>query len=209
MTKHRRKRSTTLTTGLLLLLTSHVVSASEERDWPCEQVYVPEVSAAVVWDGPNIDGVLDQWRQQADVEALVRQLTARRAAAADAEPAIEAFAKQQPPAERNGKLTLLFAGVWQSLNADRRKLNNGILRYARDQQQRAEKLDAHLVEMVRLENDPSAQAGEKLSALRKQVDIEQRVFDDRERTIPFLCTRPRVLEQKLGELARSIAYQLE
>ena len=85
----------------------------------------------------------------------------------------------------------------------------GILRYSRDQQRRAEALDAHLTEMVQLESDESDAALQRLAELSMRIELEQRVFDDREKSIPFLCTRPRVIEQRIGELARAISSQLD
>lgn len=195
-----------------LVLLSRVpafASDLEDPDWPCEQALVAEISAAVVWDGPSVDGLSDQWGSDPDVAALVQRLVARRIEPADAESLIEAFAGAQAPADRDHRLTLLFAGVLDVLNADRSKLNDGILRYARDQERRARALDDHLAELVRLEADDSQAADQRLEELQKRFQIEQRIFDDREKSIPFLCTSPRVVEQRIGDLARAIAAQLE
>lgn len=181
----------------------------DDPDWPCEQALVAEVSAAVVWDGPSIEAMSGRWQADAEVADLVRRLVARGADLAESDRLIEAFATAQPPAERDRRLTLLFAGVLQRLNADRRMLNDGILRYSRDQARRARVLDSHLAELVELESDPSPEAAKRLAELQEQLVLEQRIFDDREKTIPFLCTRPRAVEQRIGELARSIAAHLE
>ena len=151
----------------------------------------------------------EQWQSDAEVSALVERLVARGADPAASEALIEAFAGAQPPGERDRRLTLLFAGVLQRLNADRSMLNDGILRYSRDQERRARVLDAHLAELVELESDPSPDAAKRLADLQEQLLMEQRIFDDREKTIPFLCTRPRAVEQRIGELARGIAAWLE
>ena len=47
--------------ALFILLCAATVHAepADLRDWPCEQALVPEVSAAVVWDGPSIEGLAD------------------------------------------------------------------------------------------------------------------------------------------------------
>lgn len=196
---------------LLLVLGVPTVFAesSDESAWPCEQAFVPEVSAAVVWDGPSVDGLARQWDRDSEITALVRRLTSRRIDASEVEALVESFAAAQPPDDRNHRLTLLFAGVLQVLNADRHKLNTGILRYSRDQQHRAEVLGDHLAEVARLESSTSDDARRQLAEMRARIEFEQRVFDDRERSIPFLCTRPRVVEQRIGELARMIAYHLE
>jgi hypothetical protein len=172
--------------------------------WPCEQALVAEVSAAVVWDGPPVDGLRGEWRKVPPVAELVPRLAAPRADPADSEARIEAFARLHAGEDKDRLLTLLFAGVLESLNEDRRQLNSGILRYARDQERRAKELDRQLVE-----GDPSGAAQRRLGELKKRLEIEQRVFDDREKAIPFLCTRPRSVEQRMGEIARAIAYRLD
>lgn len=181
----------------------------ENPDWPCEQALVPEVAAAVVWGGPSIEGATGQWQSDAEVAELVHRLVARGTDPAAAESLIEAFAMAQPRGERDRRLTMLFAGVLERLNADRAMLNDGILRYSRDQERRARVLDSHLAELVELESDPSSESATRLAELQEQLVLEQRIFDDREKTIPFLCTRPRAVEQRIGELARSIAAYLE
>ena len=197
------------TLGALLGMASVSAVASDNPDWPCEQALVPEISAAVVWDGPSIEGLAEQWQSDAEVSALVQRLVAPGVDPAASESQIEAFAVAQPTAERDRRLALLFAGVLQRLNADWSLLNDGILRYSRDQERRARVLDGHLGELVELETDPSPAAAKRLAELQQQLVLEQRIFDDREKTIPFLCTRPRVVEQRIGELARSIAAWLE
>lgn len=196
--------------GTMLGATPWSAGAGENPDWPCEQALVPEVAAAVVWDGPSVEGMSDQWQSDAEVAALVGRLVARGADPAASDGLIETFADAQPPGkERDRRLTLLFAGVLERLNADRSMLNDGILRYSRDQERRARILDTHLAELVELESDPSPEAAERLAEMQEQLLMEQRIFDDREKTIPFLCTRPRAVEQRMGELARAIAAWLE
>ncbi|MCP5304483.1 MAG: hypothetical protein H6953_03465 [Chromatiaceae bacterium] len=184
--------------------------ADDERDWPCEQALVPEIDAAVVWDGPDISGLSGQWAKDPQIATAVRRLTARRYERETAEAVVEAFSATQPASEgRDRQLSQLFAGVLEVMNDDRRRLIDGILRYARDQQRRAEVLGTHLAEIAELESDPSDAARTRLHDLQQQVTLEQRMFDDREHALPFLCTRPREVEQRVGELARMIAMHLQ
>ena len=64
-----------------------------------------EVSAAVVWDGPGVDGLSNQWRADPDVVALVQRLVMRRIEPVKSESLIEAFATAQPSADRDHRLT--------------------------------------------------------------------------------------------------------
>jgi hypothetical protein len=85
-------------------------------DWPCVQRKVTTVSAAQVWDGPSIEGLSDFDPEIRDLTAV---LQSRRVPIAEAEKAIKQFAAAQPDAERDRRLTLLFASVHASMNTDR------------------------------------------------------------------------------------------
>ncbi|MFC1362216.1 MAG: hypothetical protein G8D61_00930 [gamma proteobacterium symbiont of Ctena orbiculata] len=178
-------------------------------DWPCEQVLVAEVPAAVVWAGPSIKGMEQAWEQDREVESLVRHITSPDYDVDAADGEIAAFSSKQQAAEKDQRLTLLFAGVIQSLNERRRKELDGIIRYAQGQSARANRLSEELDEMVRLQDDPSQAARERLALMQQEMEIKQRMFDERESFIQHLCTRPRVIEERLGILARTIAYYLD
>ncbi|MEW7999529.1 MAG: hypothetical protein AB2540_10450 [Candidatus Thiodiazotropha endolucinida] len=184
---------------------------AEERppDWPCEQALVREIPAAVVWAGPSIAGLEHAWEQDKEVSRLVKRFVVSDydLDAADAE--IAEFSAEQDASEKDSRLTLLFAGVIQTLNEERKKKLDGIIRYARGQAARANRLSHELDEMVQLQEDPSQAARERLALMQKEMEIKQRMFDEREDFIQHLCTRPRVIEERLGSLARSIAYYLD
>lgn len=181
----------------------------QDPDWPCEQILVPEVSAAVVWDGPAVDELTENWRDVREVAALVERIADRSAVPQQSDAQIADFAAAQPPSDKDRMLTMLFAGVLETLNADRGHLISGIKRYSRDQERRAQALDRHLSEMVELERDSTDKSAKRLEELRRTIDIEQRAFDEREKSIVYLCTRPVAVEQRLGVLARTIAGYLD
>lgn len=180
-----------------------------DPDWPCIQVLVPAVSAATIWDGPAIDKLAQDWQQVPQVAQLVKRLTAPRVDRQASETAIEGFAAALQPPQRNQMLTLLFAGVLETLNQDRAKLIDGIKRFARDQAARASRLDRDLTELLQLEEVSGDAALQQHRRLQNKIQVEQRVFDERERAIEYLCGRPVAVEQRLGALARSISMQLD
>lgn len=184
-------------------------STEQDPDWPCEQALVPQVAAAVVWDGPPVDGLQRDWHAEPGVRALVEGITRPQASEAQAQQAIDVFAAGLPPGDKDRMLTLAFAGVLETLNQDRGTLISGIKRYSRDQARRAQALGGELDEMVRLEQDTSDSGREQLEALKKRLELEQRIFDEREQTIPYLCLRPVAVEQRLGFLARALAAYLD
>ncbi len=196
--------------GLALLATRGTADEDalvKDPDWPCEQALVPQVAAAVVWDGPPVDGL--DWRADAVIADLVARVTPSTATQAEAEAAVAAFADGLAPADKDHRLTLLFAGVLQVLNQERAAQLDGIKRYSQDQARRAEALGAELDRLVALERNPADSANQEREELKKRLTLEERVFDEREKSIQFLCTRPVAVEQRLGFLARTISGFLD
>ena len=101
-------------------------------DWPCTQAKVPEISLAAVWAGPPLDDIKDKWKDDAKVSALVPKLAARRTSLEDAQKAITEFlASSATDKATTGKL--LFAGLFDTLNAQRASVLNGLERITRKQ----------------------------------------------------------------------------
>ena len=100
-------------------------------DWPCAQAKVPEISLAAVWAGPPLDDAVEKWKDDARVSALVPKLTARRTPLEDAEKAITEFlAGSATEKVATGKL--LFAGLFDRLNAERSSVMGGLERVTLD-----------------------------------------------------------------------------
>ena len=188
--------------------TAATTDSTESLDWPCDQALVHEIPAAVVWEGPSVEGLEHAWQKNEAVDPLVQRLTSVAYDRDRAEREIAEFASQQEAGRKDRMLTLLFAGVLEELNQDRSRMLNGILRYSRGQAIRANRLGEDLDEIARLEEDASEDAKARLAALHKQMLLEQRIFDEREAFIQHLCARPVVIEQRLGFLARTIASHL-
>ena len=154
-------------------------------------------------------GLDSAWQKIGSVNRLVQRITSPGYDQNAADHEIEEFASKQEPQRNDRMLTLLFAGVLDVLNDDRSKMIKGIIRYSRGQTERANRLGDDLNEMARIEEDSSAGSQKRLEALREQMVWQQRIFDEREEFIPHLCSRPVLIEQRLGFLARSIASYLE
>src|SRR3981081_1226415 len=99
--------------------------------WPCSQAKVPDVSLAAVWAGPPLDDVAGKWKDDAKVSALVPKLAARRTPLEEAQKAITEYLNGA--ADKTGSGKLLFAGLFDSLNAQRSQVLNGLERVTRKQ----------------------------------------------------------------------------
>ena len=91
--------------------------SSEDPDWPCIQRKVPEISPGMVWAGPPIGKLENAWRNDPEINQLASKIASRSMAIEDAKKVIENFASGLG-ADRNRKLTMLFASTLRMTNLD-------------------------------------------------------------------------------------------
>lgn len=176
-------------------------------DWPCAQAKVPEISLAAVWDGPALDDVADKWKNDAKVGALVPRLAARRTPLEEAEKTIAEFLSGSA-AQKSEAGKLLFAGLFDTLNAQRSSVMNGLERVTRKQREAAEKIRDDTLALQALQDaTPPDQA--KVEELGNQLVWQTRIFEDRRRVIKFVCEVPTAIDQRLFALGRAIQQQME
>jgi len=175
-------------------------------DWPCAQIKVPDISLAAMWAGPAIDDVGNAWEQDDAIRALVARLAARRTPLDEAEKAIADFITGEQ-AERQRKAKLIVAGLFDTLNRERSAVMSGIERYSRRQQDFAKQIRSSVRELHDLQNQPDQES--KIDELAARVEWETRIFEERRKTIGYVCEVPVLIEQRLFALARMIQQALE
>src|SRR5712691_2565547 len=171
--------------GALFVITASIEGgrAADPRypDWPCVQAKVPEISLAAVWAGPPLDDAKDKWKNDAKVSALVPKLAARRTPLEEAKKAITEFLTGST-AEKTETGKLLFAGLFETLNAQRDSVLNGLERVTRKQREAADKIRSDTLALQALQDaSPPDQA--KVEELGNQLVWETRIFEDRRRVI--------------------------
>ena len=196
----------------LVMIGAFAVSAAHAADprypdWPCVQAKVPELSPAAVWAGPPLDDAAKAWANDPKIKDLVPRLAARRVPAEDAQKSIAEFMTGSA-AERAEKGKLLFAGVFERLNAERGEVMTGIERLARRQKDMADKIRESVIELHKVQDMPAPEPA-KLEELSRQVEWSTRIFEDRRKTVRFVCEVPVLIEQRLGTLARAIQQGME
>jgi len=175
-------------------------------DWPCAQAKVPEISLAAVWAGPPLDDVSSKWKDDAKVSALVAKLAARRTPLEDAQNAITEYLSGAADKTASGKL--LFAGLFDSLNAQRSQVMNGLERVTRKQREAADKIRTDTLALQALQGEtPRDQA--KIDDLGNQLVWQTRIFEDRRGVIKFVCEVPTAIDQRLFALSRTIQQEIE
>jgi hypothetical protein len=173
-------------------------------DWPCQQVLVPEISVPAVWSGPSIKGV--EWRRDAKLADLVARLAARRTPIEEAERLIDEFATAAGPQERQ-KLTALFAGVYETLNAERTEVIDGLIRFGRKLKDLAAKIRSE-----QAKQPPPGTASSDAETRRAEeagLAWDLRVFEERRQSIYYVCESPAIIEHRLFALARAIESRLD
>ncbi len=199
----------TLAFGLMLLGAGAPWAAdSQDPDWPCIQRKVPEISAGMVWAGPPADGLEDEWRAEPEVAALAQRIAARSTAVEDGRTAIQTFAEGQT-ADKDRKLTLLFAATLAAVNAERGSIIDGIQRYARRQAKLAERIQGQIKELNQLADDGTEQQTAKRRELEEKHLWDTRIYEERERSLSYICEQPVLLEQRVFALAREIMNHLD
>ena len=176
-------------------------------DWPCAQAKVPEISLAAVWAGPPLGDATDKWKDDAKISALVPKLAARRTPLEQAEKAITEFLAGSV-AEKVTTGKLLFAGLFETLNAQRSSVLNGLERVTRKQREAADKIRSDTLALQELQGaSPPDQP--RIDALSNQLVWETRIFEDRRRVVKFVCEVPIAIDQRLFALGRIIQQEME
>ena len=176
-------------------------------DWPCVQAKVPEISLAAVWAGPPLDDATDKWKNDAKVSALVPKLAARRTPLEEAKKAVTEFLTGSA-SEKTETGKLLFAGLFETLNAQRNSVLNGLERVTRKQREAADKIRSDTLALQALQ-DASPPDQPKIDDLSNQLIWETRIFEDRRRVIGFVCEVPTAIDQRLFALGRAIQQEME
>jgi hypothetical protein len=196
-------------TALSLAASATSSFAADPRypDWPCAQAKVPEISLPAVWAGPSLDDVQDKWKDDAKVSALVTKLAARRLPLDDAEKET----KDYLAGAGNDKVMagkLLFSGLFDTLNAERSSVMNGLERVMRKQREAADKVRSDTIALQAMQSAASPDQS-KVDELSNQLLWETRIFEDRRRVVKYVCEVPTTIDQRLFALGRVIQQEIE
>ncbi|MBB4258563.1 MULTISPECIES: hypothetical protein [unclassified Bradyrhizobium] len=192
-----------------LALSGTAARAADPRypDWPCTQAKVPEISLAAVWAGPALDDVQNTWKDDAKVSALVAKLSARKTPLDEAEKSVKEFLAASAT-DKTAKAKLLFAGLFDTLNAQRSQVMAGLERVSRKQREAADKIREETIALHALQGaTPRDEA--KVEALGNELIWKTRIFEDRHKVVRFVCEVPTTIDQRLFALGRVIQQEME
>ena len=199
----------TVIIALALAASSESGFAADPRypDWPCEQAKVPEISLAAVWAGPPLDDAQKKWKDDPKISTLVAKLSARKVPLEVAETEAKDFLTNSAP-DKSENAKLLFAGLFETLNAQRSSVMTGLERVTRRQRVAADKIHTDTLELQTLQ-DATPRDDAKVDALSNQLVWETRIFEDRRKVLRFVCEVPTTIDQRLFALGRVIQQEMD
>jgi hypothetical protein len=191
--------------AISLMLAFHALPGAAQTmqgDWPCKQVRVPEIAIGTVWTGSSIDVERKAWRDDATVADLVERIAPRRTPLEEAERLIEDFARAAG-VNRKARLTLLFAGLYDRMNDERREVVVGLDRFGRRLKEiaGAARVDADALRDVQSKTPSDPDTVKKAA---ETLQWRLRVHEEQRKMTQFVCESPALIEQRFGALARMV-----
>jgi hypothetical protein len=196
------------TAALCLVLLAGHAGAQEDPDWPCIQRKVPHLSVAQLWAGPALpEG--GAWRDDPELARLVAVISARRTDVESVRPMLaELDAAGQ---DRDQRLLALFAGTFEAIDRERARVIDGIGRFARKQRELAAQIDARDGALREAEAQAAPgdhEAADRIEEMRDALAWEVRIYQDRQRSLSFVCESPVILEKRAYAVAQIIQAEL-
>jgi hypothetical protein len=195
--------------ALAFAVSTAAARAADPRypDWPCSQAKVPDISLAAVWAGPALDDAASKWKDDSKISALVSKLAARKTPLDEAEKSVKEFLTGSA-ADKAANAKLLFAGLFDTLNAQRSQVMSGLERVSRKQREAADKIREETIQLQALQ-DATPRDDTKVDAMSNQLIWETRIFEDRRKVVRFVCEVPTTIDQRLFALGRVIQQEME
>ncbi len=174
-----------------------------DPDWPCVQRRVDHLSLAVMWPEPvpeEAEPLDEDWLEVAEAMAL------RRVSIDEVEAMIDAVAAQRDvdPATYGR----VFSAAFERIDRRRTRVVQGIVRYARGQAELAREIDALRAEFKSLEGSDEPDF-DRLDALEAEIDWRERVFQDRNSALTYVCETPVLLERRAYEIAQRLLARID
>lgn len=184
---------------LLIGVAGPALSADfSDPTWPCIQRKVENLSLGLMWPDQIGDADTDL---QPEIDEIAGLLALRRIELEELQPQIAAFA-----ARHNGDREVLgqvFQRVFETLSKRRARIIDGIGEFSLNQIDLAEKID-----LARADMDQALTAEtpdyDRIDALEEQLDWDQLIYSDRQRSITYLCETPQILERRLFSISQML-----
>jgi hypothetical protein len=191
-----------------LLAGASQAASPTDPEWPCIQPKVPQIAAGQVWNGPPVDEIGEAWREDPAIADLAQKLSERRTSLEEAKTLIGDFAASRQ-GDKSRPLTALFAGTLTLINSERASIIAGIGRYAKRQRALSKKIEDEMAELSQLPQDDSEDSVAQRQDLLDVQAWDVRIFQEREKSLRYVCEQPVLLEQRAFAIGREIQAHLK
>jgi len=181
---------------------------SGEAEWPCPQKYVADLSWGSIWAGGDLTPALKSWHDNDKLRDIITLLSDDTTTENEAVKAINDFAGSLD-GDKKQQLTELFAGLFETLSNQRTSAQAGIKRFFRRQEKVAARVNEIGADMRALDKKEVQHDSQEYLDAKTKLAWTNRVFDERQRLLPYMCDVPLIIERRLGTFARAIQGQIE
>jgi hypothetical protein len=178
-----------------------------DPDWPCESRKVVHLSIGQMWP-LQVPEDMTAWRDDREIADAAAVIAARRTSMQQVGEILDRFAAGP---EGDASLTQLFVGVFATIDSERARIVDGIVRYALRQRALSEKIDAERVDLARLEAETAADdydTLDRIDEMRDAIVWDTRIYDERRHSLQFVCETPVILERRAFEVSRMVQARM-
>ncbi|PIL21287.1 hypothetical protein P775_04685 [Puniceibacterium antarcticum] len=188
--------------SLVFLGLAAPVQAADFSDptWPCIQRKVENLSVGLMW--PREIAQIKMTPELAtEVDELAARLVLRRVDLDEAQRYINAFAAKH--GQDDALMGHVFEKVFDRLAARRTLIMRGIEDFSLKQIAMSERIDTARTEMDTLMATAEPDY-DKVDKLEEQVDWDERIYTDRQKSLTYVCETPVLLEKRLYAIAQML-----
>ena len=169
-------------------------------DWPCNQVYIEQLSWGSIWTGPVLDENSSKWINDEKLSSLAEKIMKRNTKENEGIKELKKYIKKNNSPEQ---LTKLFHALFDTTNIIWKKRNEKLLNFGKRQRLTSEKISTKLGKIKKLSKDYESNKDE-IQKLEQENFWDVRRFEDRRALSDSLCEQPRFYEKRLGTYSKII-----
>lgn len=190
-------------------ITSDARAYTNDKNWPCVQARVANLSPGQMWPGTTLLEDQSTWQKNKDVAALVAQILPRRVPLEETDQIIADFAKKHEDDNLNELLKLTFHGVLYEINSIRSEIITGLTRFMTRQKSLVERITenrhkASAYEKKDEDGTLTTAEDRELVKIEQALEWDQRIHEEREQSLEFVCESPVLLEQRLYAITKQL-----
>ena len=186
----------------------------KKDEWPCIYRKVPQLTAAMIWDGPEITDTTS-WHKDDAIRKLSQFVISRRVKSDEVDTAIKKYAAGLPEDQRDAKLTELFSAVLARTNDDRKTVMSGIEKFHKRQVERSKEIEKEALEIQPEEQAAAEDPGSDVGVAGRASDAVEkykwdiRTFQEKQANIPIAREIPQLIDERAGEIAGAIRAEMK